>query len=202
MTETATDDGVVAQRQLGYWGARRHMLYYQALYQFVCVVGRDAESLIDVGSASAKYVDWFRWIPARHILDFRIASKPEGIVCIESDFLTYQPPHVFDLALCLQVLEHVPDPAAFCGKLKAIARRLLVSVPYKWLGNAPGHIHDPVDEAKLKGWMGITPNNSQVVTEPFREARLIAYYDLENGPNHRFDKAYIQDAIRDRAQER
>jgi methyltransferase family protein len=198
---TDADVGRLAHRRLGYWNARRQMIYYQALYQFVCVVGRSAESLIDVGSASAQYVEWFSWIPSRHILDFRIAKKPEGITCIESDFLAYEPQRKFDVVLCLQVLEHVPDPSAFCAKLKSIGRQLLVSVPYKWVGGTPGHIHDPVDEKKLKDWMGITPNNSQIVTEPFRESRLIAHFDLENGPSHRFDKSYIQDAIREQASE-
>jgi SAM-dependent methyltransferase len=196
------DPGQIAHRQLGYWNARRQMIYYQALYQFVCVIGRNAQSLIDVGTASAQYVEWFHWIPDRHILDFRIPKKPEGITCIEVDFLTYEPPQKFDVVLCLQVLEHVPDPHAFCAKLKSIARRLLVSVPYKWLGSTPGHIHDPVDEQKLENWMGIKPNNSQIVAEPFRESRLIAYYDLENGPSYRFDKTFIQDAIRERAIDR
>jgi hypothetical protein len=157
MTDSATDAGQLVHRQLGYWNARRQMIYYQALYQFVCVVGRNAGSLIDIGSASAQYVDWFQWIPARYILDFRIAKKPEGVTCIESDFLAYEPQQKFDVVLCLQVLEHVPNPAAFCAKLKSIARQLLVSVPYKWLGNTPGHIHDPVDEKKLEGWMGSSP---------------------------------------------
>lgn len=202
VTNSSTDAGQIAHRQLGYWNARRQMIYYQALYQFVCVVGRNAQSLIDIGTASAQYVEWFHWIPNRHILDFRIPKKPEGVTCIEADFLIYDPLQKFDVVLCLQVLEHVPDPAAFCAKLKSIARKLLLSVPYKWLGNSPGHIHDPVDEQKLENWMGIKPNNSQIVTEPFRESRLIAYYDLDNGPSYRFAKAFIQDAIRERASDR
>mgnify|MGYP001556431657 CR=1 FL=1 len=43
----------------------------------------------------------------------------------------------------------------------------MVSVPYPWLGNAPGHINDPDDEVKLEGWMGVAPNAWQVVQEPF-----------------------------------
>ncbi len=202
MSEAVEDAGLHAHRELGYWGARRDMIYYQALYQFVCVIGREASSLIDVGSASAQYVSWFDWIPSRSILDFRIPRPPQGVTCIETDFLAYAPERKFDVGLCLQVLEHVPEPEPFCAKLKSIARRLIVSVPYKWLGNTPGHIHDPVDEKKLESWMKLKPNNSQIVTEPFRESRLIAYYDLENGPGFRFEKSYIQDAIREKAQAR
>ena len=46
MTEKALDAGLQAHRELGYWGARKDMIYYQALYQFVCVIGREAQSLI------------------------------------------------------------------------------------------------------------------------------------------------------------
>jgi SAM-dependent methyltransferase len=195
-----TDAGVLRQKALGYWEARKHMLYYKSLFQFVSVAGDDADSIIDVGCASARYMNWFGWIPRRALLDFGIPNKPEGFECIETDFMTFEPEKKFDLALCCQVLEHVEDPKRFCDKLKTIARRLIVTVPYKWSGNAPGHIHDPVDEAKLKDWMGLAPNNQQIIVEPFRESRLIAYYDLEKGPAARFDKGMIFDAIARRAE--
>lgn len=194
------DAGIRLQKKMGYWESRRHMLYYKAVFQYVSVVGYDAKTLIDVGAASAEYVQWMSWIPDRSILDFKIPRKPEGITCIETDFFTFEPPQSYDVVMCCQVLEHVPDPAAFCEKLKSIAKHLVISVPYKWLGNAPGHIHDPVDEDKLAGWMKLKPNNSQVVQEPFREGRLIAYYDLVNGPAARFDKEFIFAAIAERAE--
>ena len=193
------DEGIARQQRLGYWEARRHMLYYKSLFQFVCVAGDEARSILDVGSASAQYMSWFEWIPERALLDFAFTTKLAGFTYIDTDFLAYTPDEKFDLALCCQVLEHVEDPAGFCTALKRVARRLIVTVPYKWLGNAPGHIHDPVDEEKLAGWMGVRPNNQQVVPEPFREARLIAYYDLEAGPTARFDKGMIFDAIARRA---
>ncbi len=194
------DAGIRLQKKMGYWESRRHMLYYKAVFQYVSVVGYDAKSLIDVGAASSEYVQWMSWIPERSILDFKIPRKPEGITAIETDFFDFNPPQTYDVAMCCQVLEHVPDPAPFCEKLKSIAKHLVISVPHKWLGNAPGHIHDPVDEEKLAGWMKLRPNNSQVVQEPFREARLIAYYDLVNGPAARFDKEFIFRAIAERAE--
>lgn len=193
------DAGVTLQRKLGYWEARRHMLYYKAVFQYVSVAGYDARTLIDIGSESAEYVQWLGWIPERSILDLRIPQKPQGITAIEVDFFEFTPPQVYDVALCCQVLEHVPDPAAFCDKLKTIARHLVITVPYKWLGNAPGHIHDPVDEAKLQGWMKVRASSSQIVTEPFREARLISYYNLVEGPAARFDKEFVFRAIAERA---
>jgi hypothetical protein len=63
------------------------------------------------------------------------------------------------VCLCLQVLEHIPDAAAFAQRLLARARwHVIISVPYKWAASrSPNHIHDPVDEAKLATWFGRSP---------------------------------------------
>jgi hypothetical protein len=193
------DIGVAMQDSMGYWEVRKHFLYYKAVFQYLSVVGYDAKRIIDVGSANAEYLSWASWIPDRSILDFKISGKFDGITAIETDFFEFYPEEKYDVALCCQVLEHVPDPRAFCEKLKNISRRLIITVPYKWQGYTPGHIHDPVDEVKLDGWMGCKPNFSQVIYEPFREARLIAYYDIENGVASRFEKKFIFEAIAKRA---
>ncbi len=189
------DAGLARQAQLGYWAARRHMLYYQAVFQYAAVAGHSARNVLDVGCAGTDYVNWFYWIPDRYVLDYRIANPPPGTTAIETDFLSYKPESRFDLVLCCQVLEHVADPAAFCQNLKNVASNLIVSVPYQWLGNAPGHINDPVDEAKLQGWMGLQPNGWQIVQEPFRERRLIACYNLTEGPQFRYPKDFVLSAI-------
>jgi hypothetical protein len=195
-----TDDiGVTLQRTNGYWETRKHLLYYKAVFQYVSVIGYNAQSIIDVGSASSKYLEWMNWIPNRSVLDFKIPKKNPDINAIEVDFFNFFPSEKFDVTLCCQVLEHVTDPERFCTKLKEISKRLLITVPYKWLGNAPGHIHDPVTEEKLFSWMHIKPNSSQIIHEPFREGRLIAYYDLENGANFRFEKEFIFVAIAEKS---
>lgn len=67
------------------------------------------------------------------------------------------PDHSFDLVLAIEVLEHVPDPAAALTEITRVARRnIVVSVPREpiWraanlargkylgaLGNTPGHIN-------------------------------------------------------------
>lgn len=197
--KASADYGLEMQESLGYWNSRKHFLYYKAIFQYACVVAYDAKRIIDVGSASAEYLNWMPWILDRSILDFKIGGKFEGINSIEIDFLKFNPIEKYDVALCCQVLEHVENPTDFCSKLKEICNRLIITVPYKWQGYTPGHIHDPVDEEKLQLWMGIKPNFSQVIYEPFREARLIAYYDIENGHNSRFDKKFIFSAIAERA---
>lgn len=78
------------------------------------------------------------------------------------------------MALCLQVLEHVPDPAAFAQKLFALADVVVISVPYKWpKGMTKGHTHDPVDELKLRKWTGREPVESRIVDRP--ERMVVAY---------------------------
>jgi hypothetical protein len=46
--------------------------------------------------------------------------------------------------------------------------------------------------------MGIAPNSYQVIHEPFREGRLIAYYNLVEGPQFRFPKEFVLSAIAQR----
>ena len=194
-TESTMDAGLVRQKELGYWASRNTMLYYQAVLQYAAVVGHSANSVIDIGSGKTGYVSWMHWIPNKYMLDFKVHGNPEGVHAVESDFLQYRPDQKFDLVLCCQVLEHLENPSAFCDKLKETGSHLIISVPYKWLGNAPGHINDPVDEEKLRGWMGVEPNNAQVVYEPFREGRLIAYYNLVEGPRFRFPKDHVMRAV-------
>ncbi len=195
----AEDTGVLREKTLGYWESRKHMLYYKAVFQFICVAGFEAKNIIDIGSKNAEYIQWAGWIPERVVLDLSIPNPPNSVEVIEADFLSFQVGERYDVGMCCQVLEHLEDPVAFCNKLKEVCKRLIISVPYKWRGGAPGHIQDPVDEKKVESWMNLTPNNTQIVVEPFRESRLINYYDLENGPTYRFDKSFVFHAIAERA---
>jgi hypothetical protein len=192
------DAALAREAALGYWASRRHMLYYQAIFQYAAVAGEGARTVLDVGGADTDYVNWLYWIPDRYVLDLEIVSPPPGVTAIQMDFLDYRPRTRFDLVLCCQVLEHVADPVAFCAHLREIATNLIVSVPYKWLGNTPGHVNDPVDETKLEGWMEIKPNAWQLVQEPFREQRLIALYNLGDGPDFRYPKETVLAAIAQR----
>jgi SAM-dependent methyltransferase len=82
----------------------------------------------------------------------------------------------FDAVLCLQVLEHVPDPAPFARKLLATGRAAIVSVPYRWpAGELHSHRHDLVDEAKLREWTGADPIDFALVDDRGRQ-RLICVY--------------------------
>lgn len=164
-----------------YWGERADLLYYQYVY-FVCrVVGRDANSALDVGSRGTPYLEWLDWIEERVSIDLEIPYSSQDVTGIKADFFDFEPGRKFDLTTCLQVLEHVPDVEQFGKKLLDISEHLVVSVPYLWSGNVPGHVNDPVSLKKLNHWMGRPPNYHIVVAEPFltrNYRRLIAYYDV------------------------
>jgi hypothetical protein len=113
-----------------------------------------ARSVIDVGSHNCHYVNDLGWIPYRERIDLHPQEELPGAVTKQADFLQYEPGRVFDLVLCLQVIEHLEDPAAFCRKLMATGKLVILSVPYKWPRKSYiGHLHDPIDKAKLRRWL-------------------------------------------------
>src|SRR5690606_18335857 len=108
-----------------------------------------------------------------------------GVNCVFGDFMqTDMPPA--DYVTCLQVLEHTPDPAAFCAKLFATAtRQVVISVPYQWPPDDTGeHHHHGIDEAKLREWTGREPQWTKLVKEDGRTKggkpirRLVAVYTV------------------------
>ena len=162
-----------------YWEKRETMLYYQAVRALVEGINPTARSIVDVGSSGCPYLDWFPRVPRRTSIDLRKPYSGDEIESITIDFLRWEPEIKYDLALCLQVLEHVPDAKPFAQKLLTVAECLVISVPYKWkAGKTKNHIHDPVDEAKLADWFGRAPNFSYLVREiDTGVRRLIQVYE-------------------------
>ena len=181
-----------------YWADRFDMMYYQYVDFILRVVARDAESMVDVGTGGCPYIEWFDWIPDRTSIDLHESYVSETVKGVTGDILAMDFADRFDIGTCLQVLEHIPDPAPFCARLQEICRNLIVSVPLDWPeGRTEGHIHDPVTAAKLEHWMGRKPNYSVVVTEPFRKInhrRLIAVYDPD--PTRKYFASDIEKRVR------
>lgn len=159
-----------------YWESRQHMRYYNQALTFARRYAPAGGSVIDVGGRDCNYIAWFAWFERKVVLDLKPPPPRPGVEAITADFPTYQPSRPFDLALCLQVLEHLAEPEPFCRRLLAIGRVLIVSVPYRWpKGLCRYHVQDPVDEAKLRMWMGRPPVDHIIVRDGNRE-RLVAVY--------------------------
>ena len=163
-----------------YWQARSGMKYYRHVENLVGCMATEVETIIDVGSGNTPILEVFDWATRRASVDIVAPYRSAVVEGIVGDILTLQDLPRFDLCLCLQVLEHIEDAAAFARRLFTLADIVLISVPYRWKGQTPGHIHDPVDAAKLRAWTGRDPLYSVVVTEDRAIAnnrRLIAVYD-------------------------
>lgn len=171
-----------------YWRQRSDLLYYQYFRYIMRCIGAEATSLVDVGSGNAPYLEWFDWIPERVSVDIRTPYASDTVRGVQGDILKLDLPR-FDICTCLQVLEHVPDPAPFARRLLGLGALVLVSVPLRWpAGATRGHVNDPVDLDKLTDWFGVAANYHLAVREPFtgpKGARLFALYDPAD-PARRF----------------
>jgi Methyltransferase domain len=165
-----------AARRPAYWDARRHYRYYREAVRLARAHVPEGGAVLDVGAHEAELVAEMDWFARRVALDARYVMPRRGVETVVCDFADYQPDKRFDLVLCLQVLEHVPDPAPFARKLLATGRTAIVSVPYRWpAGELHSHRHDLVDEAKLREWTGAEPIDSALVDDHGRQ-RLICVY--------------------------
>ena len=175
-----------------YWARRSDLLYYRYVDYIVRVAASGARSMIDVGTGGCPYLEWFDWIPERVSFDLEEPYRSRGVRGVAGDIMSHDFGRRFDVCTCLQVLEHVPDAAPFARRLLSMAPLVVVSVPHRWPeGSIRNHVHDPVTEEKLTGWMGREPNHRFVVEEPFRgthASRLVAVYhedrDLRFGPQN------------------
>lgn len=167
-----TDPSLYRKRRAG-------MVYYAVVERLATQLATGAGSVIDVGSWDTPCLEWFSPDIKRYSLDLRKPLQAEGVISIKADFLKWEPAEQFDIAMCLQVLEHVPDARSFAQKLLSIAKTVIVSVPYKWKeGKVKYHVHDPVDEAKLESWFGRKPHYQYICREIRTvERRLICVYE-------------------------
>ena len=104
-----------------YWQNRMDLMYYSYLDYIVRTLGKNAKSMIDIGTANCPYLEWFDWIPERVSFDMAEPYRSSTVEGIQGDFLTHDfGGKKYDVATCLQVLEHVPDVIPFARKLLEI----------------------------------------------------------------------------------
>lgn len=163
-------------RRLVYWRTRKQSKYYVEVVRLAQLHGKPGGSVLDVGAHETKVLSQLSGFRRRVALDRGKISGQRGVETIRANFLKWEPTERFDLVLCLQVLEHIPDATTFAKRLFAAGSTVILSVPYRWpRGKCKEHIHDPVDEEKLRAWTGREPTFAVVVKD--KSERLIAVYE-------------------------
>ena len=164
-----------------YWRKRTDLLYYQYMRYMIRCIGVNAKSIIDVGSGNAPYLEWFDWIDEKVSVDLDVPYSSETVKGVTGNIMDLTFDKKYDICTCLQVLEHVPNPAPFARRLFDLSDLVLVSVPHKWpAGSVKSHVNDPVNADDVAAWFGRKPNYSLLVREPFigqKGERLFAIFD-------------------------
>lgn len=164
---------VLAKTPVGNLGpantSRQKYRYYDSLFYATLQFGADATSLIEVGCASDPFIKYFDWIDKRtcvapYYINYNGGGRhnklggshhEHAIESVVSDFMEYDiEDYSYDLLICSQVVEHVPDPSAFIKKLIRTAKTSIISVPYDWpdCGEKCGHLSHGITYGKLLEW--------------------------------------------------
>jgi len=162
-----------------YWNARKFFGYFDKALELCEKYGSNAARVLEVGPRDTRFLERLVWIPTKVAIDNEVMPEIHGGHNIRADFVELPDPDpIFDLTVCLQVLEHVNDVSKFAQKLKRSCRVLIVSVPYLWpAGFCQSHCQDPVDMIKLAGWVGLEPVES-AICEDRGLSRLIGAFQF------------------------
>jgi hypothetical protein len=171
-----------------YYERRKNWLYYQRVKLILeeLTEAGPLDSILDVGPADTPVASWGRF-EHRATCDIRHDPKIPGARHYMSDFMELELPLVepFSVVTCLQVLEHLEDPAAFMEKLLTYSEFLIVSVPYRWpKGKQAGHVQDPVTLAKVLQWSApLEPLYMERIMD--RSERMILLYGEPLAPGRK-----------------
>lgn len=185
-------------RPLGPTGTKRQDLrYYKtALLAAMQFGGDGVASVLEIGCTSPAFVGEMRWIPNKTCVAPYHAGysttrgsavevrDDDGVEYVAADFAEWNVERAYDFCVCMQVLEHVDDPARFLRKMldsRVCRLATLVSVPYKWgdCGEKCSHRWHGIDEDTMRAWSGgRSPAQTTVIREREGTARLIIVYAL------------------------
>lgn len=160
-----------------YWDERNSLKYYGVVRDLLDKLG-PGELLLDVGCNDTPMVQHGTF--ARRItVDIQPRPKLVDVEAIVADWMYLRWPHIADVVMCLQTLEHLADGVVqeFAHKLRVSGRTMLISVPYMWhKWSCVHHKQDPIDLDKLDGFMGCKSITAEIVTEDCGISRLVAVY--------------------------
>lgn len=137
------------------------------------------DSVLDIGCMDTPTATWGTFSRRYAVDRWRLPNLP-GVVGIQGEWpkCRVSLPVNFDVVACLQVLEHIQDVVPFTQAIFDVATKaVILSVPYKWSTDAtPYHVHDPVDEAKLRSWTNRNPDEIRIT----ERKRLVALYVINH----------------------
>lgn len=160
-----------------YWEGRKEYVYLHVAQSMFQILGASARTALDVGSAGTPTVLMF---PAdrRYSVDWGNPCEHEGVIAHNCNYLEWERPEPIDIASCMQVLEHVPDPRPFAKKLLRDAEVVIASVPHLERPRAnPGHIHSMITPTQFAGWFDREPNYLYIAQELSGDERMVAIWD-------------------------
>lgn len=161
----------------GYWAKRRKNRIYLTSLLYTHYFCRRKDSVADIGCHCSPLVLMVPGFSRRFAIDPSPASaeawaEVDGATYIQGRLDEVDLPKLigsekFDLILCNQVIEHLDDPAPFCAELLQKSRRLVISTTFETpAGHVQGHVQDPIDYTKFRGWFGRKPLMSTLVSGP------------------------------------
>jgi len=158
-----------------YYHGRKDFKYYKKVKEVLNSL--HFSSIIDIGCRKSPIMAGLRNNVYKAMLDIQEIPPMDGIHMIQADFYKWKPDRKYDVALCLQVLEHLDKPKEFAQKLLEVGKTVVISVPYKWKeGLCNYHTQDPVDESKIKRWLGREPDEQYIVNDKDRKRIICVYY--------------------------
>ena len=120
-----------------------------------------------MGCASNPFIQYLDWADKRtcvapyyvdcssSVKSKQLSKDSHAIDSVVADFMEYEvDDYSYDLLVCSQVVEHVPDPSAFMKKLIRAAKTSIISVPFNWppCGESCNHVTDKITCSMLLKW--------------------------------------------------
>jgi len=138
MPEKPSDLGFRQFQEDDRWGGSEVPLLRQRLEETIELIPAEARSILDVGCGSGNLVNRLCSDPSRYVVgvdssNVALEHVRAHRICASGSELPLQD-KAFDIVLCCEVLEHLPDVMiqAFVGEMVRVSKRwILVTVPYK-----------------------------------------------------------------------